>query len=215
VNETFNDVKAGDVLSARMVNKLTDAVEKLAGAGPMTGAGASESNTGGVKGSNIRLERIIMVRLTVDILPMSSALYDWAGIEADTDNDGGNAVIQIWDESGNAWIDSGSGETEAEMVTVVVGDDLTGWRPLIANDRLPVIYNRGAGAYVPLEKRESAVVIVDSGPDSDGYYLGRYVIWDSDNEQWLARGACYIIDVGSGPGSGGGGGGSGFSGTVP
>ncbi len=213
MKETFDDAKAGDQLSAREMNKLFALAEKLANESPLSGEGAAETNTGGIKGRAVKQGRIVMVRMTVNVLPKSSELYDWAGIEADLENEGHNAIVQLWDESQNLWVDTGNeGETDAERVTVTLADDATGWRPLLKNERLPVVYSKNVEAYVPLEGKESSIVVITSGPDADGYYLGQYLVWDSDNEAWVNRGDCYIMDVGTGAS---GSGGTGFSGTVP
>lgn len=205
MKETFRDSSAGDQLSASEYNKLKEAVEKLANEGPLQGEGAGESNVGGMKGRGFRTQKIIMVRLLADVVPRNSAQYDYTLANNDP-NEGFNAIVQVWDNDENEWTDSPAGE----RVTVTLNDDAQGWRPLVEDDRLPCVWSRDAQAYIPLEKRESAVVIITSGPDEGGYYLGNVVKWDSDAESWVTGNACYVIDVGSGGSST-----SGFTGTVP
>lgn len=198
MKETFRDSSAGDQLSASEYNKLKDAVEKLANEAPISGDGSSESNIGGMKGRALKFPKIVMVRITNDCVPRNSAQYG-QNIETITDgsvDDGFNATLQVWDNDTNQWLDSPS----LERLLVCVGDDAQGWRPLIKEDRIPVIWNRDAQAFVPLEKRESAVVMITSGPDPEGYYLGNVIKWDSDAEEWVTANECYIMDVGNGVG---------------
>lgn len=206
MKETFRDSSAGDQLSASEYNKLKEAVEKLANEGPLQGADAGESNVGGLKGRAVKTQKIILVRLLADVVARSSAQYD--AVIADNDPDEGyNAIVQVWDNDENEWTDSPSGE----RCTVTLNDDAQGWRPLVKDDRVPCVWSRDAQAYVPLEKRESAVVIVTGSADAGGYYPGFVVKWDSDAETWVTGNACYVMDVGSGAGSSA----SGFTGTVP
>lgn len=176
MKETFRDSQAGDQLSASEYNKLKDAVERLAEPRPR-----DEPKAG----------RIIMVRILTDVVPMNSTLYTGDTIDAEDPYEGYNAWVQVWDNDNREWTDKDDGE----KVTVIVGDDGQGWRPLVIDDIIPVRFSPDAQAYIPLEKRESAVVIVTGGPDTDGYYPGFVVKWDSDSQTWVLGNACYVMDV--------------------
>lgn len=193
MKESFRDSAAGDQLSASEYTRVKDAVEKLANEAAMSGEGSLESNVGGLKGRAIKKAGTIhMVRLTSDVVPRNSSHYA-ALEELNLATDGFNAVLQIWDTEEHEWADTPS----LERLLVMVGDDGHGWRPLVKDDILPVVWHKDAQAFVPLEKRETAVVVITSGPDDQGYYSGTVVEWDSEEETWTTGNECYIVDVGS------------------
>lgn len=195
MKETFDDAVAGDRVSAREYNKLTGAVEMLAGAGPP--AGQQAVDVGGVSGEAQHVPGLVVVRITGIVVPESSNIYedsltDRTDVNGDTGADAFNAVVQVWDDDLPGWADSPAGD----CAEVIVLDDQTGWRPLVVGDILPVFWKRTAGRYVPVETRESAIVLVSSGPDADGFYGGQIVAWASETETWISRGECYVLDVG-------------------
>lgn len=210
MNEEFRDYRAGEVLSAREFNKLTGVVERLAREGPISAPGYAEQNVGQIKGRGVKNPPMLMVRLLSDVLPQNSTQYDETGSDYDP-NEGYNAVAMWWDDDAKQWERTDTEQHDGNRVVVVLLEDQSGWRPLVAGDTIPVMWRADVGAYVPLETREASIVIIN-GPATDGYYPASMVAWDSDTAVWFVWASCYVIDVGSAAGAGSTGG---FTGTVP
>lgn len=206
----FHDYRAGERLSAAEFNKLTEAVEKLTREGRLSAAGYAEQQLGNIKGKGIKARPIVMARLLVDVLPQNSAQFSDEVASYDP-NEGYNAVVLNWDESGKQWEESSTDQSSGDRITVVLLEDQAGWRPLVAGDSIPVMWRSDVGAYVPIETREAAVITIN-GPATGGYYPASIIAWDSDSETWFVWASCYVLDVGSAAGGGSTGG---FSGTVP
>lgn len=194
--ETFKDVHRGERLSAREYNKLTNAVEEVQASGPP--AGQQGMDVGGVRGQAQNPHgEILMVRILGTIVPQSSTLFSEAAayIAAGENpaSEGFNAVIQVWDSDNRRWADS----PDQDGAEVVVMDDQTGWLPVVAEDIIPVVWKKNLGAFAPLERRESAIVMITGPVDSDGYYPAVTVVFDSETATWSSRVQCYLIDIGS------------------
>ena len=210
MNETFRDVKQGDRLSAAELNELFDTVERLDSESPQ--AGEQRMSIRGVNGKAVAVREMLMVRMVAIAVPQSSTLYtDAQSYQVDAAEETGseayNAVVQVWDDDLNKWAD----DPDARGVDVVIMDDQPGWKPLTIGDIIPVQWKRSAGCYVPLESRETSVVMVTNPTaDGGGFYTGVTLVWVSETLSWVTKGACYVLDVGSGLNSVGG-----FSGSAP
>lgn len=202
MKENFKDVHAGGQISAREFNKLTNRVEEVGGASP--GYGEQELDIGGVRGKAKTPRELIMVRITGIVIPESSELYAdsltyHTDAKGNTGEDAYTAVLQRWDNQYNKWVDdatdpdTGDKDGDPSCVNLVVLDDRTGWRPLVVDDVIPCVWKKEAGKYVPLETREAAVTMITGALDSDGFYPGAIMVWDSDTKTWKVRGLCWIL----------------------
>ncbi len=195
MQEKFDDVSKGDRPFAADYNRLLSTVERLdSNRGP---AGGQMTDIGGVRGEAYKYPQPCMVRITDHIVPKSSTLSSYAvSLQHDAQGNTGefayNAIRQVWAEDERGWVD----DPDETGVEVVVMDDQIGWRPIIAQDIIPVIWNKQAQAYMPLEARETSMVMVTSGPDAGGFYDGVAIYYNSDTALWVTGDPVYILDAG-------------------
>lgn len=171
-------VKIGDPIRAGHYNKLVDAAETV--------------------GKNERKQVqdapgfVYMVRIIWPVISRASTLYT-ALEAANTDEAKYNAVVQVYDPEEKKWVD----DPAARKIEVDLGDDEDGWRPLEKERRLPVVWNRAASRWIPLETNEASVIaITDNQEDQQGFKKGVRYVWNSDTRAWKEVEAIYILDFG-------------------
>lgn len=198
MKESFREVEAGDPVSAAEYNRLQRVAELLDA--ETAAGGAQIAQVGGVRGQTLRPPSILVVRITAITVPEGSSLYNdslthrFDPVTGAANANDYNAIIQVYDRDLSDWVD----DPDARRVEVTILDDASGWRPLQKGEILPVVWNRPAAKYVPLETRESAVVMATSSErDADGMVPGVVLAWSSELKTWITLRECYILDIGS------------------